>query len=141
LKGALIVHEKKPVYKYDSERIVQLTDWYHMNADGIGALGSNYVNATLNPDGNEPLFNSGLINGKGQFDCRYTTRKCVNAPHEAFHVMQHNAIRLRFINLASFASFMVSLDGHDFTVIEVDGVLVHPFTVKRLNINIAQRYS
>lgn len=43
--------------------------------------------------------------------------------------------------MACDPSFMFSIDGHDLTVIEADGVETQPVTVNTINILAAQRYS
>lgn len=43
--------------------------------------------------------------------------------------------------MSTFAMMNVWIDGHNMTIIEVDGVLTKPFTVQILPISSAQRYS
>lgn len=49
--------------------------------------------------------------------------------------------RLRIVNTSAFAMFFFWLDGHDMTVIEVDGTDVEEFPVDLLALTVAQRYS
>jgi len=49
--------------------------------------------------------------------------------------------RLRIINTATFSMFKFSIDEHDLTVLEVDGIDVEPYCVNMLSLNVAQRYS
>jgi FtsP/CotA-like multicopper oxidase with cupredoxin domain len=44
-------------------------------------------------------------------------------------------------NCSAFAEFDFSIDGHNLTVVEADGVAMNPVTITRLPINVAQRYS
>ena len=115
-----------------------MTDWYH---DFSTDLLKFYLNGTLNPNGEEPVFNSGLINGKGYFDCSKTTKPCRHVERPSFTVSNESVTKLRVINEAGLAGFLFSIDDHLLTVIEVDGVEVHPYTVKSFTINVAQRYS
>jgi len=61
LKGPLVIKPVHDSHNFDSEITVQLTDWYH---DSSINLSSFYLSGKRNPDGEEPVFNSGLINGK-----------------------------------------------------------------------------
>lgn len=45
------------------------------------------------------------------------------------------------INTGAYAEFMVSVDNHTLSVIEADATLVNPYSVQRLPIHVAQRYS
>jgi hypothetical protein len=54
------------------DAMVQLADWYHDQSEDLLAL---YLDGLSNPEGNEPVFQSGLINGKGQFNCSISNAK------------------------------------------------------------------
>ncbi|KAJ3086747.1 hypothetical protein HK102_012568 [Quaeritorhiza haematococci] len=123
---------------YEREYVVQLSDWYH---DVSGVLMERYLNGTLNPDGDEPVFQSGLINGRGQFDCSATSLTCKRVTPSVFPVTPHSKTRLRIVNTAGFAAFLFSIDNHKLKVIEVDGTVVTPYIVDALTINVGQRYS
>ncbi|KAJ3316614.1 hypothetical protein HDU76_001672 [Blyttiomyces sp. JEL0837] len=141
LCGPFIINnpETAKFYNYQHDETIQLADWYHDQSDN---LLNWYLNGTLNPDGNEPVFNSGLINGRGQFNCNFTDLDCENVPPSLIQIPSGNVTtRLRIINTAGFAGFHFSIDGHSLTVIEVDGINVEPYVVDVLPINIAQRYS
>lgn len=156
LRGPLIVHEPQVTAarssyshsqdstagsaSYDREVLVSLADHYHNSSDDLTDF---YLNSTLNPDGNEPVFQSGLINGRGQFNCSATTLPCnPSAPITVFsNITPGSKTRVRIINMAAFSAFLFSIDGHSLTVIEVDGVAVQPHVVDAITLNVAQRYS
>ena len=66
LRGALIIENPNEINKYDDERIIHLADWYHSQTDDM-------LKAFMAPgvDGVEPIPDSGLINGKGRYNCDY----------------------------------------------------------------------
>jgi FtsP/CotA-like multicopper oxidase with cupredoxin domain len=49
--------------------------------------------------------------------------------------------RLRLVNSGTFLSTRFSIDGHNLTVVEVDGTSVEPLTVDGVNLGVAQRAS
>ena len=138
LKGSLVIKPVHEMYRHDAEITVELSDWYH---DSSADLLKFYLNGTLNPNGEEPVFNSGLINGQGYFDCSKTTKQCHHVLRPSFTVLEDSVTKVRVINEASLAGFLFSIDDHLLTIVEVDGVEVQPYTVKSFTINIAQRYS
>ncbi|KAJ3309889.1 ferroxidase fet3 [Blyttiomyces sp. JEL0837] len=140
LRGPFIIRNpsSKPVLPYDDDQTIQLADWYHEQSDNLLAW---YLDGDKNPDGNEPVFNSGLINGRGQFDCKFTKMDCQTRRPASITVVPGKTTRLRIINTAGFAGFQFSIDGHSLTVIEVDGVNTQPYKVDSISLNIAQRYS
>ncbi|KAJ3321864.1 ferroxidase fet3, partial [Blyttiomyces sp. JEL0837] len=70
LRGPFIIHGPSDAkLSYDHDLTVQLTDWYHETST---VLVSNF----LSPLQAYPMFSSGLINGRGQFNC--TTAKLKN---------------------------------------------------------------
>ena len=48
---------------------------------------------------------------------------------------------MRLVSVSCDPNFLFSIDGHDMTVIEVDGVNSQPLTVDQIQIFAAQRYS
>nr|AIG55536.1 secreted protein [Thraustotheca clavata] len=140
LRGPMIIdpiHEDH--LKYDEEIIVQLSDWYHRQ-------GSDVVQAINAPtlDINRPkdiIPDSAIVNGHGRFNCSFINSSCEpGVPRAQFNVLAGKTYRVRLINTAAFAGFNVSLDGHNMTVVSVDGIDVVPTTVNHLRINVAQRY-
>ncbi|CAG8609775.1 4203_t:CDS:2, partial [Racocetra fulgida] len=103
------------------------TPWY----DGVPGQTECGIPAAklLTPEsqGFGPIPDSGLINGKGTFNCSSAPpgSHCVSdAP------LEH-----------SLPTFIFSIDGHELEVIEVEGMAIKPYKVNRLPINVAQRYS
>lgn len=79
--------------------------------------------------------NSSLINGHGRY---------VGGPQSelaVINVTQGKRYRMRLIAMTCDPNFLFSIDGHNFTVIEADGVLTEPLVVDELRIFAGQRYS
>ncbi|KAJ3319438.1 ferroxidase fet3 [Boothiomyces sp. JEL0866] len=143
LRGPIVIHMKNEPYanQYDFDYTIQLADWYHESAT---ILAANYLNDTLNPNGNEPVWSAGLINGNGRYNCTATESSNCNSNHplSQFTFKAGKRYRLRFINMAAFATFNVSIAGHSMRVIEVDGTVTDGRQQgTSLFINVAQRYS
>ncbi|ORY41700.1 Cupredoxin [Rhizoclosmatium globosum] len=127
------------VKTYSQDVAFQLADWYHEQSEDL--LGW-YLDSTTNPGGNEPVWNSGLINGVGQFNCSDAPDIACETREPFVQVVDpESTVRLRILNTATFAAFLFSVDAHSLTVIEVDGVGVVPYVVDSLTINVGQRYS
>ncbi|KAF9082492.1 hypothetical protein BGX23_012401 [Mortierella sp. AD031] len=138
--------------KYDEDLIMMVSDHYHTDS---GSLVAWYLNTES--EGVEPVPDNGLINGRNSFDCSRasdalfpppTTKmtrggfRCnSNAPRSVFDIERGLTYRIRIINTGSFADFKLSIDQHELTVIEADGVDMQPVTVQRVPIHVAQRYS
>ena len=141
LSGAFIVHNRteKLVAQVDGELSIQLSDLYHRFSDDLlvqylsraGMTGEGLAGVT---QGNEPVPDSGTINGVGNWGS-------FNSSFPNYTLTANSTYRLRLANTGSFAAASFSVDDHPLTVVEADGVLVEPFTVSSLDIDVAQRYS
>ncbi|KAF9164891.1 laccase [Actinomortierella ambigua] len=88
--------------------------------------------------GRAPQPNSGLINGSGRYP---GSPGPFRVNWAMIKTQQAEATRLRLINIGKATAFFFSIDGHQMTVIEVDGVNVQPLVVDKLRIDVGQRYS
>ncbi|KAH9008532.1 laccase C [Lactarius hengduanensis] len=125
LRGALVIYDPDDphasLYDVDNENtIITLADWYHYIS----------VEAPLVPE-----FNSTLINGIG----RYSGGSSV--PLAVVNVVRGMRYRLRLVSISCDPAFTFSIDGHQLTIIEVDGVNHQPLLVDSLQIFAGQRYS
>ncbi|KAH8104296.1 laccase [Phellopilus nigrolimitatus] len=130
LRGPLVIYDPEDPHKDlydidDDSTIIQLADWYHTVSS---SLFPNPTNTTPTPD-------STLINGLGRWSGRPTSELAV------VRAQPGKRHRFRIINTSCFPSFTFSIDGHNMTVIEADGVEIEPVIVDSLNIFAAQRYS
>ncbi|KAJ7575507.1 laccase subfamily 2 [Mycena floridula] len=133
LRGPLIIYDPKDphaaLYQIDdASTIIQLGEWYE---DHSPSIISRFINgATI------PIYDAGLINGVGR------TVANPNVPFPVFSVTPGVSYRFRLISNAPRAVMPFSIDGHNFTVIEADGIAVVPVTdVQRLLLYPGQRYS
>ncbi|KAI9202143.1 Cupredoxin [Polychytrium aggregatum] len=124
LRTALTIKPQTPeYYQYDQEYTVVLSDWYHTPHDDLMVK----FMSPYNPTGSEPIPDSALIND--------------NSDNSTFAITAGKTYRFRLINVSLMPSMFISIDGHNMTIIEVDGIDVQPYTVQSLPITTAQRYS
>ncbi|GMM53914.1 ferroxidase [Maudiozyma humilis] len=122
-RGAFIVHDPDVPFHYDTEYTMTLSDvyykpYYQVERDFL----SRY-----NPMGNEPIPNDFLSNETA------VPLRIPFTPGETY--------LLRFINVGLFVSHYVTLEDHDFTIVEVDGVYVKPNVTDVLYLAAGQRIS
>ncbi|KAI9617394.1 hypothetical protein KEM48_004846 [Puccinia striiformis f. sp. tritici PST-130] len=142
LTGGLVVHptHSNTNITYDEDVLVHLSDLYHENskvltekyisADGIGGKA-----------GNEPVPDGGTINGVGQYPHRPNGEIIFPSYHKVI-VEKSKSYRLRLVNAGSMAPIIFSVDSHNLTVIEADGVEVEPVTFTGgIQVDVGQRYS
>ncbi|KAN0136704.1 laccase sensu stricto variant A [Lactarius tabidus] len=125
LRGPLVVYDAcdphRDLYDVDDEyTVITLADWYHYVSTAGPAI---------------PAFNSTLINGKG----RYPGGPA--APLAVVNVEQGKRYRFRVVSISCDPSFIFSIDDHQLTVIEVDGIDTKPLVIDSLEIFAGQRYS
>ncbi|WVF67610.1 hypothetical protein IAT40_002368 [Kwoniella sp. CBS 6097] len=145
--GPLIIHSKEEPLRrgqdYDEERILIVSDWMHdQSADIVKALKSpeGFRGSPAAPRGD-----SLLINGIGQTNCS-SIHYPEGAPCEppAFSDMTlpaNKKVRIRIINSSAHTLFRISLDKHEFDVVEADTDPLQALTIRELPIAPAQRYS
>ena len=80
---------------------------------------------------------STLINGLG----RYSGGNGTDAPLSVISVTQGKRYRIRLVSISCDPNYTFSIDGHNMTVIEADGVNHQPVVVDSLTIFAGQRYS
>lgn len=124
-RGAFIVHDPKAPFQYDEEITITLSDWYH---DQMPDLLAQYESKE-NQDafhGREPVPNTALINDS-------TKSKIKVLPNKTYLV--------HIVCLGNWPGHTWVLDGHDMTVVEVDGVYTEPYEVgsKMLRVATGQR--
>lgn len=70
-----------------------------------------------------------------------TPQNCTSGQLFDLNVESGKVYRLRLINVGTYAGFWFSIDSHNLTIIEAEGVDMVPIEVPGLFINIGQRYS
>nr|QJT78376.1 laccase 1 [Trametes hirsuta] len=126
LRGPFVVYDPKDPHasRYDVDNestVITLSDWYHAAA----RLGPRFP---LGAD-------STLINGLGR------SSSTPNAGLAVINVQRGKRYRFRLVSLSCDPNYTFSIDGHNLTVIEVDGINSKPLTVDSIQIFAAQRYS
>jgi iron transport multicopper oxidase len=122
LRGALIVEDPNPPYRWDEEQVLTLSDWYH---DQMPLLIPKFLSNKENPSGAEPIPYSALLN-----DGTTTSFNMIPGRTYYFHI----------INMATFSQIFLNFEEHNMTIIEVDGVYTQPREVESLWVATAQRY-
>ncbi|KDQ59157.1 laccase [Jaapia argillacea MUCL 33604] len=125
LRGPLVVYDPEDPYSDlydvdDESTVITLAEWYHVVAPDIVGVA---------------ISNSTLINGKG----RYSTGPKTNL--SVISIEPGKRYRFRLVSLSCDPNFTFSIDGHNLTIIEVDGVNHEPLTVDQITIYAGQRYS
>ncbi|KAK7519477.1 putative ferrooxidoreductase Fet3 [Phyllosticta citriasiana] len=124
LRQALIITDPENPYlgQYDEELVVTLSDWYH---DQMPGLLKDFI-SVKNPTGAEPVPNSALMNETQNFE---------------LSVQPGKTYLLRLVNIGAFASHYFWIEGHNLTIVEVDGVWTKPAETNMIYLTSAQRYS
>ncbi|KAF7290430.1 Laccase I [Mycena chlorophos] len=125
LRGPLVIYDpadpQKHLYDVDNEStVITLSDWYHFPSPAHPLI---------------TLFNSTLINGLGRYEGGPLTELAVVS------VARNVRYRFRLVSMSCNPDWVFSIDGHQMTIIEVDGVNHKPLTVDSLDIFAGQRYS
>ncbi|KAI1474373.1 putative ferroxidase [Daldinia eschscholtzii] len=127
LRGPLIVHDPESpfldtYYKQENERILTVSDWYH---DQITDLLPGFISKG-NPTGAEPVPQAALFN---------------DTQNLRVPVEPGTTYLFRVINVGAFAGQYIWFEGHNMTIIEVDGVYHQPAEADMIYLSAAQRCS
>ncbi|KAJ7438109.1 laccase 2 precursor [Mycena galericulata] len=125
LRGPIVVYDPndpaKNLYDVDNDAtVITLADWYHYPAPSHPLI---------------PVFNSTLINGLGRYAGGPSSNLAV------ISVVKGLRYRFRLVSLSCDPNWVFSIDGHNMTIIEVEGVNSKPLTVDNIQIFAGQRYS
>lgn len=136
------------------ERVLFLGENYHAFAAELAEV---YLSPSSSWDpteaGVEPLSDNLLLNGQNTFDCAVTsttfqsaqiqanTPSCTGGQAYTTTIKPGSTLRLRLINHSSYLSYWFSIDGHELTIVEIDGIEVDPIVSTGVHVNIGQRYS
>ncbi|KKY19915.1 putative iron transport multicopper oxidase fet3 [Phaeomoniella chlamydospora] len=124
LRGPLIVHDPSDPYegKYDEELVVTLSDWYHDQMPGL----LKWFISVANPTGAEPVPKSNLMN---------------DTQNLTIQVEPNKTYKIRLINIGAFAGQYFWIQGHDFDIIEVDGITTERQKASQIYLSASQRYT
>ncbi|KAJ0158690.1 Iron transport multicopper oxidase FET3, partial [Colletotrichum tanaceti] len=123
MRGPLIIHDPKDPYagKYDEEYILSMSDWYNEQAIPLMQRMLLPTNVHFTP----PVPNGLVVNDGAGANFKFEKGK---------------TYRIRMINYAALASFMVHFDSHDMSVIMSDSAYVKQKPAYMLRLGPAQRY-
>ncbi|KAJ6592846.1 Cupredoxin [Mycena capillaripes] len=132
LRGVFIIYDPEDplahLYDVDDESTIwTVADWWHNTS--VSGLVSYAATQII------PVSDSGLFNGAGRYNTGPLT------PYAVSTVTTGKRYRFRLINISARTSFIVSVDSHNMTVIETDGVPTSPLNVNILTMHAGQRYS
>ncbi|KAK7204384.1 putative iron transport multicopper oxidase precursor [Myxozyma melibiosi] len=122
-RGPLIVKDPDEPWDYDEDVYLTLSDWYH---DDAFYLVKNEFLTLRNPTGAEPIPDAGLMN---------------DTQNVKWKVEPNTTYKLRIINIGGFVSQYIWFEGHDFEIVEVDGIYVENQKASMLYVTVAQRYT
>ncbi|CAJ2511680.1 Uu.00g073050.m01.CDS01 [Anthostomella pinea] len=124
LRGPLVVHDPESPFlgRYDEELVLTVSDWYH---DQMADMLPTFINKG-NPTGAEPVPQAALFNDTQNL-------KVAVEPGKTY--------LFRMINIGAFAGQYVWFEGHNMTIVEVDGVYHQPAEAEMIYISAAQRCS
>ncbi|KAJ4465860.1 laccase [Lentinula lateritia] len=128
LRGPIVIYDPEDphqdLYDVDDEStIITIADWFHLTS--LQLLAALVV----------PNADATLINGKGRYVGGPDT------PLAVINVEHGKRYRFRLIDMSFDAFHGFSIDNHNLTIIEVDGINTLPHTVNFIEIYPAQRYS
>lgn len=132
LRGALVIYDPDDPFKHmydvdDLSTVITLSDYYHQQANLLEKV--DYQTAVV------PIPDSVLINGVGRF------QGGPKVPFSVINVEHGKRYRFRVVNIACRPFYSFSIDSHNMTVIEADGIESDPLVVDQFDIFVAQRYS
>ncbi|KAK0634673.1 multicopper like protein [Bombardia bombarda] len=124
LRGPLIIHDPENPFKgmYDEELVMTVSDWYHDQMPGL----LDFFMSKANPTGAEPVPNSALLN---------------ETQNLKVSVEPGKTYLFRMVNMGAFAGQYIWFEGHNMTILEVDGVYTHPAEASMIYLSAAQRCS
>ncbi|KAJ5176867.1 Multicopper oxidase abr1 [Penicillium canariense] len=120
-RGAFIVHDPKPPFHYDDEFTLTLSEWYHRE---MADLLHDYLSQENEEafGGKEPIPDSALINDS-------TKTKIKVQPNKTYLV--------HIVCVGNWPGHTWVLDGHEMTVVEVDGIYTEPYPVGNQMLRVA----
>lgn len=123
LRAPLIIREQgKSSGEFDTERILTVSEWYH---EQMPSLIQQYLSVERNPMSFEPLPDSIIIN---------------DVPQAEFNMLPGQRTLFHIISMAVYANIYLTFQGHDFTIVEVDGIATEPMQATMLHLSSGQRY-
>lgn len=122
LRAPFIISDPDFPYEYDESFSLSVSDWYHDQMQDKIPRFLNYAN----PTGAEPVPQSALFNDTQNLEVLVEPGKTY-----LFHV----------VNMGAFAGQYIWFEGHNMTIVEVDGVFTEQAEAELIYVASAQRCS
>ncbi|KAK1826320.1 Cupredoxin [Podospora conica] len=124
LRGPLIINDPETPFSdlYDEELVLTVSDWYHDEMPGL----LKFFMSRFNPTGAEPVPKSALLNETQNLQVK---------------LQPGRRYLFRMINIGAFAGQYIWFEGHNVTVVEIDGVYTRPTEASMIYLSAAQRCS
>lgn len=120
-RGLFIIEDDEYSFEFDEELTLSVSDHYHLESEII----KKHFMSRFNPTGAEPIPQNGLFN---------------ETKNVTWNVKPDTTYLLRVVNMGLFVSQYLYIEDHTFTIVEIDGVKIHPVEVDSLYLTVAQRY-
>jgi iron transport multicopper oxidase len=108
--------------EYDDEIVLTVSDWYH---EQMQELIPKFMSRT-NPTGAEPVPQAALLN---------------DSQNLKIHIKRNSVYMVRVANIGAFAGQYIWFEGHDISVVELDGVYTQPKDTSMVYLSAGQRCS
>ncbi|KAE9372214.1 multicopper oxidase [Stipitochalara longipes BDJ] len=124
LRGPFIVSDPNYPYngQFDEELVLSVSDWYHQE---MQVLIPKFI-SKANPTGTEPIPQAALLN---------------DTQNLTIAVQPGKTYLIHLVNVGAFAGQSIWFEGHNMTIVEVDGVYTDEAEAEMIYISPAQRYS
>lgn len=124
LRGPMIINDPDSPFlgQYDQELVLTVSDWYH---DQMTDLLPAFINKE-NPTGAEPVPKAALWN---------------ETQNLTVQVQPGQTYLFRLANIGAFAGQYIWFEGHNMSIVEVDGVYTQPAEAEMIYLAAAQRCS
>lgn len=124
LRGPMIINDPDSPFRgqYDEELVLTVSDWYH---DQMQDLLPGFISKN-NPTGAEPVPNAALWN---------------ETQNLTIPVQPGQTYMFRVANVGAFAGQYIWFEGHNMSIVEVDGVYTQPAEAEMIYLSAAQRCS
>ncbi|KAI6249163.1 Iron transport multicopper oxidase fetC [Erysiphe necator] len=122
LRAPFVITDPNSPYKADEELILSVSDWYH---EEMTTIIPRFLSKN-NPTGAEPVPQAALLN---------------DTQNLKIGVKPGKTYLIHLVNIGAFAGQFIWFEGHNFTIVEVDGISTSPAEAERIYLSAAQRYS
>ena len=136
LTGALIIEDPDEPFTYDDEFTLLLSDHWNLKDDRLLVEGLRQQAFKWVGDPQDIM-----INGQACAAGAWSSDECAALEPAVFNVTAGMTYRLRLINAAAMSFLNFAVEGHSFTVVEIDGHYVEPYTSTSIELNTGNRVS